>query len=57
MIRLRVATKWKLFSTADTNNSEYDSTTITDIIEDTIPCYRIEKIPERDYVALLRVQN
>ena len=37
----------KVFSKRDSTNYSYKLYTITEIIHDTIPCYRIDSLPER----------
>ena len=51
---VRTADLKKTFSKGDTTNWSYKLYKITDIINDTIPSYRIENIPERYNESLLK---
>ena len=51
---VRTADKRNIFSKSDTTNWSNKLYTITEIIDDTIPSYRINYLPERYNEALLR---
>ena len=50
----RTADLRKTFSKGDTTNWSYKLYKITEIINDTIPCYRLDKLPERYNESLLK---
>ena len=57
---VRTADLKKTFSKRDTTNWSYILYKITEIINDTIPCYKIDKLPERYNEALpkkVRINN
>ena len=47
----------RIFSKGDSTNYSYKSYTITEVIHDTIPSYRIDYLPERYNENLLRSTN
>ena len=51
---VRTADKRNIFSKSDSTNWSYKLYTITEIIDDTIPSYRIDNFPERYNEALLK---
>ena len=51
---VRVADLKKTFSKGDTNNWSYKLYRITEIINDTIPSYHIDNLPERYNMSLLK---
>ena len=51
---VRVADLKKVFSKGDTTNWSYKLYKITEIINDTIPSYRLDNLPERYNEALLK---
>ena len=51
---VRTADLKKTFSKSDTTNWSYKLYKITDIVNDTIPSYKIENLPERYNEALLK---
>ena len=54
---VRVADLKKTFSKRDTTNWYQKYYKITEIINDTIPSYRIDKLPERYNEALVKKTN
>ena len=54
---VRVADLKKTFSKGDTTNWSYKLYKITEIINDTIPAYRIDNLPERYNESLLKKTN
>ena len=54
---VRTADKRNIFSKSDSTNWSYKLYTITEIIDDTIPSYRIDFLPERYNEALLKKSN
>ena len=51
---VRVADLKKMFSKSDTTNWSYKLYKITEIINDTIPSYKIDNLPERYNESLLK---
>ena len=51
---VRTADKWNIFSKGDSTNWSYKLYTITEVIHDTIPSYRINYLPERYNEHLLK---
>ena len=51
---VRTADKRNIFSKFDTTNWSYNLYKITEVIDDTIPSYRINNYPERYNEALLQ---
>ena len=51
---IRVADLKKVFSKGDTTNWSYKLYKITEIINDTIPSYRLDNLPERYNESLLK---
>ena len=51
---VRTADSKETFSKGDTTNWSYKLYKITEIINDTIPAYRIDKLPERYNESLLK---
>ena len=54
MTLVRTADKRNIFSKFDSTNWSYNLYKITEIINDTIPSYRIEQFPERYNEGLLQ---
>ena len=54
MILVRTADLKKTFSKGDTTNWSYKLYTITEVINDTIPSYRLDNLPERYNENLLK---
>ena len=54
---VRTADKRNIFSKGDSTNWSYKLYTITEVIHDTIPSYRINYFPERYNEQLLKNQN
>ena len=54
---VRAADLKKTFSKSDTTNWSYKLYKITEIINDTIPCYKINNLPERYNESLLKKTN
>ena len=54
---VRTAGSKKTFSISDTTNWSYKKCKITEIINDTIPAYKIDNLPERYYEALLKTDK
>ena len=54
MTYVRTANKRNIFSKFDTTNWSYNLYKITEIIDDTIPSYKLENYPERYNEALLQ---
>ena len=51
---VRTADSKKTFSKSDTTNWSYNLYKITEIVNDTIPSYKIRKLPERYNESLLK---
>ena len=51
---VRTADTRNIFSKGDSTNWSYELYTITEIIDDTIPSYHINFLPERYYEVLLK---
>ena len=54
---VRTADLKKTFSIGDTTNWSYKLYKITETIDDTIPAYKIDKLPERYNESLLKKTN
>ena len=54
---VRVADLKKTFSKSDTTNWSYKLYKITEIVNDTIPSYKIDNLPERYNESLLKKTN
>ena len=54
---VRVADLKKMFSKGDTTNWSYNLYKITEIVNDTIPSYKIKNLPERCNQSLLKKTN
>ena len=55
--RVRTADLKKTFSKGDTTNWSFQLYKSTEIINDTIPSYRFDELPERYNQALLKITN